>query len=1021
LGGAETAVNLPVQTAVITVTPQEPTGNGFHSVSFALYGNTGAVTSQGSFIADPYQSHGEPPEGEKWVGNYIHYKVDYSEVVDSADVFDWKDDELVGEEEEEDDWPASYDVVTALSVTFTIGLTGVYRTAEVTEEPPATREFMSYADRRATDWWATDETSGWTLTADWGAGSGSPSGAYGPGRDEFVDVSNNVVMRCYPDKCGTDADIVQLSAWTFTGTAVAMTTPLYNPGTDIPDAVYNPQWGRTISAANYLTFGNGMLSIVGSLAWAALTSLQLIAWLPVDVTFEGRTGKFSDEVGQEYAIQVQGQPIVWTGSPPTSSAAPWTSTTDNRVTEQERNWLFAYEWQTLSSRTLTVTATAAWAATNGEVSADGGCPLILPPISGSVGATPIGQWPAIVTTSHDAEVPVVKPAGVTRPADWIGSGGAVPQAGDNDVWDVAASSSAPYVALTLASRFFTRLGRLADHAADTDYHDANLIILNYPNTDRFGYQVPTDFCDPVADRIDENEWHWKNHTYLRVRLWAPRAATLTVTVNFSTFTATFGDGPYTCFEHTFGTSGAFTYARQSSSVTYEVSVVAGWNTRFVDLMVPATGGLVPNLHHVDLIRIDLPSTGAAEQWRLDDLYLSPDPDETHEPHYELRCYDPAPYQHIVGTGLTTDFTMTAGLVDGKGVFDIPYGYDEYETVERSLKGRQKRRHCPDTPIEDLLDYAKPIGSLVNEMGLQRGWAIANSGLVNSSANKDIDGTRMFPEFYYFDPLRAHEGQFGGLLWDIGHWDDQSWSENALRWDTDAWDAAEWVGEGLIWDVSKWDQSEWTAAYDWPAAPVTLSWRILGGVAYRVVFEKHPQGRAHGLCVEESRGDRLRGSGTVELERQAEGGGPWVLHSSDTPDANGRYRVGPGKELGYNWRIAGEGTTWDIINGSLGTDGLKNRRYTTADLHGGEGPGTEPDLYIGADGRIYEVHIRSSSVVARYRSMASVDWESTVYIARYEDSPHRPQIRGLPDGRFLVRWSNDSGLQESLRDAELAGV
>jgi hypothetical protein len=99
---------------------------------------------------------------------------------------------------------------------------------------------------------------------------------------------------------------------------------------------------------------------------------------------------------------------------------------------------------------------------------------------------------------------------------------------------------------------------------------------------------------------------------------------------------------------------------------------------------------------------------------------------------------------------------------------------------------------------------------------------------------------------------------------------------------------------------------------------------------------------------------------------------------------------------------------------------------------------EPDLAIGVDGRIYEVHIEGDDVVARYRSRAEVPWERRMVIATPSGtlqlngdsldyaglggfSPERPQIEWLPDARLHVQWSDSTGLRETFVDAELGAA
>ncbi|KKK82626.1 hypothetical protein LCGC14_2801500, partial [marine sediment metagenome] len=384
MANARTAQTLPSQATSITLTPNEPTGEGFLSASVNMHLHSAGVTSQGGFQSDPHNDDNpEPEEGNKWIGVYIHYKVDFSETIDDADVFLWRYDEEVDEDEETDDFPTVYDVVESFSLTITITLTGVFRTTVVTEEPPPTREFTGQEDRRMTDWWATDAASSWTISADWGAGSGSDSGNYGPGINEFADILTSVVLKCYPNNCGTDQDIVTISGWTSGVVTVDLSLALlYNPGLDFPDSALNPSWGRTATgAASYLYFDSGTLKVVGSLPGVTgQTTLSLGSWLPVDVTFTPRTGKFGEDV--EYNPKIIGNPIEWTESFP--GAGDWTSAPvpffgPHRVQEHRRSWVFDFEWQFLETRNIVLNIDGTWATQAGEITEN--CLLLPPPIN----------------------------------------------------------------------------------------------------------------------------------------------------------------------------------------------------------------------------------------------------------------------------------------------------------------------------------------------------------------------------------------------------------------------------------------------------------------------------------------------------------------------------------------------------------------------------------------------------------------------------------------------------------------
>lgn len=981
MAGAKTAVMLPSQTVTATVTPIVGTGEAFYAATVALSGLAVRVNYAGDLtLRATYEEHGEPPEGYVWAGDYLHYgvKLQTPGTSPTTSVLLWLQDKLVPDDEDFDDPPDEYTVVTTFSVVCTLKLRDVFRTTITTEEPPPTREFMGYFDRRTTDKWATDAGSSWEAIGDWGEGSIQESGYYPAEINEYDDFPAHLGVSIIPSRADADTDQVVVTNWAYTGVGMTVSPAQYRPGIDNPDPILNEGWGRTHYTENYVHFTNGRLGIVGNMpGWTGVVGPIYEARLPVDVTFTPRTGKFVEEEGLEYAITVVGNPIEWTEDPPgTWSSAPKPFTGELRVQEQDRSWLYDYEWRNLGSRHVMLGTDGDWAAAHGE--AGEGCLLLLHPINvGGLMGDPTGEWPALVTIGHEGDLRVIKPAGVLRPADWVGGNGATPDGGNNDLWHVAAASTDPYVSIDLASHKWPRLNRLAAHTADEDYKSAHLIKVNKANITNWPYP-PYDYLDPPEGRSPENRCCWKHYTHLLLRINAPRAATLTITLNYGSILSMY-DPCYVGFKYRFGTEGEFEYSKATRQATYEVAVpetTNAWSNVYIDLMVPATGTPVPDLYNVDSIRVDLPDTGEAEDWELDDLHLCQDPDGAHVPFYMVRMYDPAdclsdpgdpgdpeaeppepPVPATVG-----DYTAFAAMVEGKACTDIADGTEMYVKTEFALKQIQVSRHSPPNPLPEYLDYAKTLNLLSFELELNEGWSATDHVIQDSAHNKDGLGTKALQNLYWFDVLRHR----------------------------------------------KFERDTGTCGLT--GAPITIWWSILGGVPYRVVYEKYLQGMAHGLAILDDRSDRCRSAGTVRLYyRSPAGEGSWHLVDQGVPNVLGHWELGPYKQEDCDYQIGGLGRNWIIVHG-ISPFFLRNVRYSLLDII--SGPARYVcDLRRDYVGRCWVAAVNEVGLpfVARLPHCIGplTDWVEVVGSGVYSQASIVP----LPDSR-LVLALHDYGLSHA---------
>lgn len=569
---------------------------------------------------------------------------------------------------------------------------------------------------------------------------------------------------------------------------------------------------------------------------------------------------------EPYDITYYGPPILWAdgGVPAGELSAGLTSRTwfayydtwseSKTVTHQNKSWEFPDQWQRLTTTNVWVKELQKWREDNDEEVGTGGSdpqddvdvPLLIHPRNADdLEGDPHNKWGAFLTISHEGTIPVFKPVGISRPANWTGSDGLTPQAesgSSNDSWDIAEGSTTAKATFVVPSRYWTRMARLADHTAVEIYHHAFFPYFNRPNVD----STPADgFLDPPADRIPEAEWHWRNYSHLRITFTtAPRNATIGVTVNYS-FPSNINDPNYTCFSHRYGTSGEFTYVKTTGTAPYSVDIVAGADASgTIDLKVPLTGDINPELHVIESIDLTFDESVADETWVLDDAYLVLDPTAAPprpDDHLALRMYDP--YNWL------RDYTMFAGLVDGVPVFDIRYGYEQFEGTERSLKGRQMRRHCPTSPLSDILDHAKVLALLTAEVGFQRGWSATNNDPENSDENEDEDENRVVTTFRWFDIRECSEARFNGSLEIIG-------------------------------------------------APRVINYQLAGGVEHTIVHVKFPQGRIHLLMYEEDRSGRQRDTEGIYVWRND--AGVWTLIQGPlTSDGYGRVRTGPHKEHDFS--------------------------------------------------------------------------------------------------------------------------
>jgi len=835
-------------------------------------------------IGGPPVEHGRwdpPPPGEPaglmWSG--IYYAYDITATAPSSSntmrVWLWAKDDYGIAALPEDLPPGAIVVYQTLQISVAFAVSGIYMKAETEETPAYSTSILAFTERVLKQTWFADEAATVSATATVGANSVSASGTLTEAGQE-IELGTNFALSfgwTIHEYDYSDVVYARVSDIKWNGKAVDLShLDLYSPGDDAPDSSY-PDWGRTQTQENCFRIGHAN----GAETWSHNYQLGSVVnkswqgrvWAPLWVVFTPRTGKFADDVAYS-DILVKGTPIEWYQD----SGGNWLSrqltfSGQREFISQRKSWEFEHEYKTLSSNIFYLDWDRDDMKTKGEdVGEDDSpdtnnqaCALEIHPINvENLEGNPYDEWPAGLLIAHEEPIRVVKPPGISRPANWVGSNGLTPDSTNNDLWRVAAGSTNATATLTLATRKWNRLNRIVqqDPALGNLMKHRDLLIINRPNLDQIGGE----YLDPESERIPENEWHWKNFAYGELRIKAPRQAQIEIIVDYSTVTAT--DPCYPTLEQ-----GEFEYTRSTHQVKYKVTVEAtpagqDYSSVVFDLAVPIEGDIAPNLWHVDKITLRILGTAVEdEEWIFDDIYLSgsywqaswgDEPDS----HFECRLYDPWDF--------LADYTGFAGVVSGIKCFDIPYGYEEYERVERSLKQRQKAR---SRSTGQIMDYAKPLRRLKDEIYWQRGWAATYYNPEDSAANKDSEGNKLIGTFRWWDLYRFHEWKF--------------------------------------------DSPPRSTSQELKVVPIVRQIHAVAGIKHVIYYEKFAQGRAHGLAFATDRSGRLRYEGSVKLYRRPAGGGTWVEVDEDTPDGHGRFRLGPGLEKGYEYKVDDYATVYTFAN------------------------------------------------------------------------------------------------------------
>ncbi len=853
----------------------------------------------------------------------------------------------------------------SLSIGIAITVSGIKGKRYTSVTPRHVNE-LSFHERAGGDKWYADQDSQVTVTA---TGPGGTLQASGPltGAGEEVDLGANwastfafnvyryhyagvVYARC-ADWCDTQG-AVDLS-----------NLDLYSPGADAPDSD-EPEWGRTQTDENCARIGNdggaatwwqGTGGATHSATWSGKV------WMQNRLTFKPATGKFADDT--EYPeIEVYspaGIEWVWDDEQEKYVQQVLPFTGEHTFVNQWKSWEWEWEYRQIASLDITLYERTAWREEAGEgvdgddpILNDRQCALLVHPLSATdKSSDPRGEWGAALQIAC-TPISVVKPPGVTRPAAWSGSGGLTPDPTDNDLWTIAAGSTAPAASLSLASRKLARCARWVaqDPELPNSYKIRALLLINKANVDKVG----DDYIDPEEERFPENPWHWENSCYGLLKLVAPRDAVLTVTIQYYGDPA-ISDPGYDVLDPG---EGSVTWG-QLRTATWQVAIAkteapAEYSYVVFDLAVPQTGEVRPDTYLVTSLRITFPETTEEEEWAFEDFeiggsYWHDKWGEMPAIDFAAREYDPHDFE--------SDYTGFAALTSGVRALHIPFGYEEYEGIERCLKQRRKSRSRNEEL--DIFDYAEPLSRLVWMLSVQENFEATYYDPETSVDNQDEDLVSLFGTFRWYDLVPCHE-----------------WS---------------WPGD---------------EGCDLGMAPRVGQWSIVAGMETAVYYAKFPQGRAHGIIYRSDRdslvyGDgvsgRRRYGGSVRLYERATGEEEWSVNSTTTGGGHGDFRLGPGLQKGREYRLTANG----------GTFALQNRRY-----HWGCTPGivkADPDLRLGYCGRCwYARTIEGLPWVGYYADRLGPLRNDTLVVGT--GSYKHPSIMPLPDSRLRLACTDvDTGL------------
>jgi len=835
------------------------------------------------------------PGGQKWVGRYFPFLV-LPEAISSG----WGEQkyavwggDMLGSAWVEYNIPPDFYVVPNgnLSIQAEVIVEGVRGHRSINVTPRHTNE-LSFHERTVEDSWHLEPDGQIIIRAIGPAGTieiNLPREFYG---DIQVPLDSKVgfsINHYY------EPGIVyaRISNWAEPQGAVDLTNlNLYSPGADPPDP-WHPDWGRTATADNRARIGNdGGIATwwEGDIGYGAS---NFRAWRgdaspKSKITFKPVTGKFADDVEYNDIEVYSPSGITWVWDTEqgkyVKQIVPFVG--ERTFVNQPKSWEFEWEWRQIDSGNVAVYETTEWREDAREnvdgtnpILNDQQCALLVHALSSSTKSEdPREEW-AIAGQISYVESHVIQPEDITeRPANWTGSGGLTPDVSNNDLWTIASGSIRPSAKIELASRKMNRLSRFVAQNPEDESSEKlrDLIYINKANIDKIGDA----YIDPEDERIPENPSHWENASYAWLLIKAPHPAVLTIKVQYYGDPIINDPGYPTLYP---GEASVEWGEMQTATWKVQVNQTAPgeeYSSVAFDLMVPQEGSVRPDLYLVKSIEIQFPPVEETEQWEFVDFIIGCDHWDNSwgtKPPVSIFCseYDPYDFEH--------DYTGFRAMASGRPCFHIPFGYEEYESLEKNLKQRQKSRSRNEEL--DIFDYAKSLGHLFWLINVQENWTATYYTPETKDSNQDEDGVRLFGEFKWYDLINCHE-----------------WG---------------WAAD---------------SSADLGMAPVAGQWSPAPGVETVIYYMKYPQGRPHGLVYLSNRDSivytndksarwRYGDGKEIYLYQREVDETEWNEIQHHEPDQHGIIRLGPDKEKDYVYKVdTGNDVEENVFS-------LKNRLYT----------------------------------------------------------------------------------------------
>lgn len=826
--------------------------------------------------------------------------------------------------------PASITAAASISVS------GVYAKSGRISSVPSSRSLMDYSDHTGGDVWYADEDTTVTVTC----GNCSASGALGWAEGE-VELGSNVVMTASlaldsaPEANTVYARIADIRWGGISPCDAASTMYLYNPGVEGTDP-YNDDWCQEQSTSNCYRVSAGntieICHLQGSSDPEAFTG---VIGAPLTVAMTPPNARH-DAVGPAYSppVEFTGPFIRWVwdavAEAYVSEVIPFSDVIT--ATQADKSWCYTWQWQTLSTANMTATVTEDWREDNGEaVGATGAAAAQCDRVAGltmwPITATdrvsdPL--WSSGITWSHASRVNINDTEGLpSRASPWVAGAGVTVDPANNDSWTVAAGASAPVVSRSLATRYWLRMARLADHLDDPDAeHNPDWPIMLKANLSLVATQDDPDWWSAATGGVDaEDVTNWSNYSYIRLGITAPRAGTVRVTVNYRV--PTVEDPCYTGFAYRYGSEGEFEYTTDDYTVSWDAAVVAGANSVQLDYALNREHVQLVHdrrLCHVTSVTIALPAGGEEDEvWELTDLALEEDAAEgAPDAHLYIRFK-----QHWGWIG--TKWFGLGGFCDGHPILNVDYGFGD-TAGEWGLLYIQHRQHNPDSEATDRLDSVKALSRMFDELGWQEGFTTAQPGTSpeTSAYNQDAD-----------------DGQVDTALW--------------------------------AYDMLQSDQN---VQANVQVALCVGTYQCAYGLQYSFeVVYKYPQGRLHGIALNAARTDRVRSQAdAVNIYESIDDGTSYTLIEQADVGANGYWQSLPVRELGGPYkagRVAGlyvVNREYTVAIGVVGTP-TAGATYVATTRY----PGTEHLITIHIqEGAMRVVELDTDDVTPTFTLLGIVD-------------------------------------------------